>query len=83
MSLALASEAGYGLAMTADEVRAWPIELKLRLMEAIWEDFRQRFEQAGLSQEQKDLLEQRRARVRAGTARLVDWDEVKATIGKS
>ena len=33
-------------------------------------------------QQQKDLLDQRRARVRGGVAQLLDWDCVKGTIGR-
>ncbi len=69
--------------MTAEEVKALPIEQKLQIMEAIWEDFRDRFDRADIPQEQKDLLNRRRARVREGTAELLDWDSVKGTIGRS
>ena len=67
--------------MTAEEVKALPVDQKIRIMEAIWEDFRDRFERMEIPQEQKDLLDQRRARVREGKARLLDWDAVKGTIG--
>ena len=69
--------------MTTEEVKAMPIERKLQLMEAIWDDLRDRFERLEVSQKQKDLLDQRRARVREGAARLVDWDSVKGTIGRA
>jgi putative addiction module component (TIGR02574 family) len=68
--------------MTTEQVKALPIEQKIQIMEAIWEDFRERFEQLEISQEQKELLDRRRARVEKGEARLVDWDSVKGTIGK-
>ncbi len=35
-------------------------------MEVIWEDLRARADRAGISQEQKDLLDARRARVASG-----------------
>lgn len=69
--------------MTAEEIKALPIERKLQIMEAIWEDLRDRFERLGVSEEHKDLLDQRRARVREGKAQLRDWDSVKGTIGRS
>lgn len=69
--------------MTAEEVKALPIEQKIRIMEAIWEDFRDRFERVDVSQQQKDLLDSRRARVREGAAQLLDWESVKGSIGRS
>ncbi len=68
--------------MTTEELRALPVDEKMRIMEAIWEDFRERFERMKIPQELKDLLDQRRARVREGKARLLDWDAVKGTIGR-
>lgn len=68
--------------MTAEEVKALPLHEKLRIMEAIWEDFRERFERMELSPEQKELLGERRARVREGKARLLGWDSVKGTVGR-
>jgi putative addiction module component (TIGR02574 family) len=74
--------APYNEIMTTEEVKALPVDEKIRMMEAIWEDFRERFDRMEISQEQKDLLDQRRARVREGKARLLDWDSVKGTIGR-
>lgn len=68
--------------MTADDVKALPIERKIQIMETIWEAFRDRFERLEISQEQKDLLDHRRARVREGSAQLLDWESVKGTIGR-
>jgi putative addiction module component (TIGR02574 family) len=68
--------------MTVEDVKALPIDRKIQIMEAIWEDLRDRFERLELSQEQKNLLDRRRARAQEGTARLLDWDSVKGTIGR-
>lgn len=68
--------------MKAEEIKALPVDQKMRIMEAIWEDFRDRFDEMEVPQEQKDLLDQRRARVREGKARLLDWDSVKGSIGR-
>jgi len=68
--------------MTAEEVKALPICEKMQIMQAIWEDFRDRFDDLGVTQQQKDLLDRRRARVQEGTARLVDWESVKGTLGR-
>ena len=68
--------------MTAEDIKTLPMAEKIRLMEVIWEDLRDRFENLELSPELKRLLDQRRARVRNGSARILDWDSVKTTIGK-
>ncbi len=68
--------------MTIEDVRALPVQDKIQIMEAIWEDFRERFERSEISLQQKELLDRRRARVREGTARLLDWDSVKGTLGR-
>ena len=68
--------------MTTEDVRALPVERKIQIMEAIWEDFRERFERSEISPQQKQLLDRRRARVREGAARLLDWDTVKGTLGR-
>ena len=66
--------------MTAAEVKALPVRDKLQIREAIWEDFRERFETADLSESQMQLLNERRARVANGSVRLVNWDDVKDCI---
>ena len=68
--------------MTVQEVRDLPVHEKLQIMEAIWEDFRDRFDRMDIPQQQKDLLDRRRARVREGMAQLLDWESVKSTIGR-
>jgi putative addiction module component (TIGR02574 family) len=68
--------------MTAEEAKALPIAQKIQIMEALWEDLRDRFDQLDLPQSHKDLLDERRARVKEGSARLLDWDTVKSTIGR-
>ena len=68
--------------MNAEDIKALPIDRKIEIMEVIWEDFRDRFDRLELTQEQKDLLDRRRAKVREGTAQLLDWESVKGTIGK-
>ena len=54
----------------------------MQIMEVLWEDLRARFEQSEVPQGIRDLLDQRRARVREGSARVLDWDAVKAGIGR-
>ena len=68
--------------MTTEEVKALTVERKIQIMEAIWEDFRERFERSEISPQQKELLDRRRARVREGAAKVLDWDSVKGTLGR-
>ena len=68
--------------MNAEDIKALPIDRKIEIMEVIWEDFRDRFDRLELTEEQKDLLDRRRARVREGTAQLLDWESIKGTVGK-
>ena len=72
----------YNSAMTGQDVKAMPVNQKLQIMEAIWEDFRDRFDRLEVPSDQKDLLDRRRARVREGAAQLLDWESVKGSIGK-
>ena len=50
--------------MTGQDVKALPVEQKIQIMEAIWEDFRDRFDRMMVPEEQRALLDQRRVRVR-------------------
>ena len=72
----------YNKAMTTDELKALPIGRKIQIMETLWEDLRDRFDQLEISPQQKDLLDARRARVRAGVTQLLDWDAVKGIVGR-
>jgi putative addiction module component (TIGR02574 family) len=69
--------------MTAEDVKALPIDRKLQIMEAIWDDLQDRFERWDVPLQQRRLLDQRRARVREGAVQLLDWDSVKEKIGRS
>jgi hypothetical protein len=69
--------------MTAEEIKGLPIAQKLRMMEALWEDLRERFERFEIPEGHKNLLDQRRERVRTGHAKLLEWDSVKGTIGRT
>jgi predicted small metal-binding protein len=68
--------------MTTQEIRTLPIEEKVRIMAAIWEDMRDHHEEAPISEDVIDLLKERQARVNRGEAQLLDWDKVKFAIGR-
>jgi putative addiction module component (TIGR02574 family) len=68
--------------MIAAEAKAMSIGQKFQIMEAIWEDLRERFESMPVSDEVKALLDERRERVARGESRLLDWDQVKSALGR-
>jgi len=68
--------------MTTQEIRALPTDEKMRIMAEIWEDMRDQYEDAPISQEVMDLLKERQARVDRGEAKLLEWDKVKFAIGR-
>jgi len=68
--------------MTTLEIKTLPTEEKLRIMEVIWEDMRDRYEASPVSQKVIDLLNERRARVERGEVQLLEWDKVKLAIGR-
>ena len=69
--------------MTTDEVKTLPLAEKIQIMEALWQDLRERFDRMELSESQKALLDGRRAAVENGDSRLHDWDAVKSAIGRA
>ena len=69
--------------MTTEELKRLPIEQKIQIMEALWDDMRERFEQSEVPESTKRLLDSRRERVRSGQAQILDWDTVKGTIGRA
>ena len=52
--------------MTAEEIKALPIERKMEIMEAIWEDLRAQAERVPVPQWHRDLLDERRKAVEQG-----------------
>jgi len=69
--------------MTVADVKKLPVAEKLRIMEAIWLDMRERIDDAEIPEAHRRLLDERRTRVATGEAKLQAWDDVKHTIGRS
>ena len=67
--------------MSVTEISHLPLLEKLRIMGMIWADLRQRADRIDVSPAQRELLEGRRARVKSGQSRILDWDSVKNGIG--
>ena len=68
--------------MSTLEIRELPLVEKFRLMEALWEDMRRRFDSMTVSAEHRRILVERCERARAAPDTLLNWDEVKHTIGQ-
>ena len=68
--------------MSIAEIRQLPLAEKLQIMEAIWEDLRRDADAVPVADWQKTLLDQRRQAVEEGREKVLDWDEVKHTLGR-
>ncbi len=67
--------------MSIAEIKKLPLAEKLQLMEALWDELRERAEQVPVPEWHKQLLDERRKAVEAGTEELLDWDSVKNQLG--
>ena len=52
--------------MSIAEIHQLPIEEKFRIMEALWDDLRERFDRMQIPEAHKALLDERRARMQNG-----------------
>ena len=69
--------------MSIPEIRQLPLAEKLQIMEAIWEDLRRDADAVPVADWQKTLLDQRRQAVEEGREKVLDWDDVKHTLGRT
>ena len=67
--------------MSITEIRELPLHEKLQMMEVLWEDLRLHAEGVPVPQWHKELLDARRKAVEAGQEQLLEWDEVKNSLG--
>ena len=67
--------------MSIAEIHELPVKKKLLLMEVLWEDLRSHVGHVPVPQWHKELLDARRAAVESGEEQILDWDEVKGTLG--
>jgi hypothetical protein len=68
--------------MNLIQLSHYSLREKFQIMQSIWEEMREHAELAQVPQSHKDLLDERRRRVNSGESTLLQWDEVKHTIGK-
>ena len=67
--------------MSIAEVRRLPLREKLQILEVIWEDLSAKVDEMAISDTERKLLDSRLERVRNGEAKILDWGEVKHSIG--
>ena len=68
--------------MSIAEIKRLPLSEKLQIMEALWEDLRSNADAILVADWQKDLLNARRRAVEQGTEQVLDWDDVKDSLGR-
>jgi len=69
--------------MIVADIAKLTLREKLQLMEAIWEDLRGRVDDMGVPKEHRRILDDRRARIDSGEAKVLDWDQVKHSMGRA
>jgi hypothetical protein len=68
--------------MSITEITHLPMREKFQIMELLWEDMRSSVDEAGTPKGHQDLLDSRRARVENGEVSVLDWNQVKSSIGR-
>ncbi len=69
--------------MTVADIAKLTLREKLQVMEAIWEDLRRSVDAMDVPEEHRRILDERRGRIESGDAKLLDWDQVKHTLGRA
>jgi len=67
--------------MSIAEIRQLPLREKIQIMGAFWEDLRAHVEGLSVPEWHKELLDSRRKAVEEGREEILDWDEVKGSLG--
>lgn len=65
--------------MSISEIRQLPLNEKLQLMEALWDDLRRNADSVLIPDWHKNLLDARRLAVEEGREQILDWDSIKNT----
>ncbi len=68
--------------MTTFEISHFSLREKLQIMQMIWEDLRGHVDRMDVPESHMAILDSRRKSVESGTSALLDWDQVKHSIGK-
>ena len=68
--------------MSVLELSQLSLQEKFQIMESIWEDLRPAIDHADTPKSHQRILDDRRQRTQQGEDQLLDWDQVKNSIGK-
>ena len=68
--------------MTAAEIHELPLLEKLRIMETIWLELREKVEGSEVPESHRRILDARRRRAETGESTIHRWDDVKDSIGR-
>ncbi len=68
--------------MSTIELSQFTLREKFQIMQSIWEELRGSVDHFEVPQSHKDILDERRRRVESGESKILDWDQVKHTIGR-
>lgn len=69
--------------MSFAELTLLSLKEKLQIMEAIWLDLRSHVESLDIPADHLRILDERTSQVAEGSSVLLDWDQVKNSIGKA
>ena len=69
--------------MNVAEIKKLPLREKFQILEALWEDLSSKIEDIELTQTDRDLLDTRLSKIESGESKILDWDDVKHTIGQA
>ena len=62
------------------EVRSWPVEDRLRLIEEVWDEISDEGYEPELTEDLKALLDRRLEALDADHGNVLTWDEIKAHV---
>jgi putative addiction module component (TIGR02574 family) len=68
--------------MSTIELSHLTLREKFQIMQAIWDDLRGSVDGFEVPQSHKDILDDRRRKAESGESKLLDWDQVKHSIGR-
>jgi len=69
--------------MSIAEIQQLPLNEKLLIMEAIWEDLRSQVDKVAVPEWHLGLLDERRKALDENREEILEWDEVKHSLGPS
>jgi putative addiction module component (TIGR02574 family) len=67
--------------MSIAEIRQLPLNEKMQIMEALWEDLRAHYEGQPVPEWHKEILDSRHQALEEGREQVLEWDDVKDSLG--